>query len=716
MRSAIRNALSVVAVAFMSAAPDAQQPVTPELMQLPVRRVVLYKSGVGFFEHLGNVNGSADIAIQFTSGQLNDALKSLTALDLDRGAISAISYNSVAPIEKQLAALRLPLGDNPDTRRLYEALRGTRVELRLRSGAIAGRILSVERRDRKRDGTTEPVDVITLVSDDGAVRSVPIEPDVTVRIDERDARGELARYLSVIATGRGQDVRRMVISTSGTGTRRLLVSYISEVPVWKSTYRLVLPENAGERPLLQGWAIVDNTVGEDWTNVELSLVAGAPQSFIQEISQPFYTRRPIVPLPSSVQRTPQTHESTLQAGPESKAEAITVTGESPVANTAGRGGGQGGGAFVGGVAGGIVSGIATAPPRPSVEDALAVRQARLAETVAAASAQDLGDLFEYRLTKPVTIRKNQSALVPILSAPIDAERLSVWRGAPGNGRPWRAVWLTNTTGLTLDGGSFSVIDANAFAGEGLVDPLKPGEKRIVSYGTDLAMTVEARLGESSGRFTRVTVRDGVMIAQQEERNQWVYRVRNEDTASRTLIAEHAIRPGWTLGPAPAAVETTTTAARYRVPVTAKGEATLTINERRVGDTRYSLDQVDDRLITTITQRGIVPEALRQALQPVLDTRAEVAAAEREVNGLNAQIAAIGQDQLRVRQNLQVLKGTAEEKALVKRYTGELNAQEDQLAMLQKQLADATIRRDARRNELAQLIQQLTFVLDAPAGA
>jgi hypothetical protein len=212
------------------------------------------------------------------------------------------------------------------------------------------------------------------------------------------------------------------------------------------------------------------------------------------------------------------------------------------------------------------------------------------------------------------------------------------------------------------------------------------------------------------------VRDGVMIAQQEERNQWVYRVRNEDTASRTLIAEHAIRPGWTLGPAPAAVETTTTAARYRVPVTAKGEATLTINERRVGDTRYSLDQVDDRLITTITQRGIVPEALRQALQPVLDTRAEVAAAEREVNGLNAQIAAIGQDQLRVRQNLQVLKGTAEEKALVKRYTGELNAQEDQLAMLQKQLADATIRRDARRNELAQLIQQLTFVLDAPAGA
>ncbi len=307
--------LVVVTILLMSANASAQRPVSPEPTQLPVRRVVLYKSGVGFFEHLGNVTGSGDISIQFTSGQLNDALKSLTALDLDRGVISAISYNSVAPIEQQLAALRLPLGTNPSALGLYEALRGTRVEVRSKTGTMVGRILSVERHDRTAEsGSSEPVDVLTVVADDGAVRSVTIGPDVTVRIDEREVRGELGRYLSVIATGRGQDVRRMVISTSGTGTRRLVVSYISEVPVWKSTYRLVLPDSAADKPLLQGWAIVDNTVGEDWTNVELSLVAGAPQSFIQEISQPFYTRRPVVALPHTVQRTPQTHESTLKAG------------------------------------------------------------------------------------------------------------------------------------------------------------------------------------------------------------------------------------------------------------------------------------------------------------------------------------------------------------------------------------------------------------------
>jgi hypothetical protein len=500
-----------------------------------------------------------------------------------------------------------------------------------------------------------------------------------------------------------------VISTSGAGTRRLLVSYISEVPVWKSTYRLVLPDGAADAPLLQGWAIVDNTVGEDWTNVELSLVAGAPQSFIQEISQPYYTRRPVVPLPGSVQRTPQTHESTLETGEGSQKELANVT---PQARFLARGGGVAADRAAAGIVGGVVGGLPDAPAPPPVTP----QELRLAreEGVTAARAQELGDLFEYKLKQAVTVRKNQSALVPILSAPIDAERVSMWRGTPGNGRPLRAVWLTNGTGLTLDGGSLTIIEANAFAGEGLMEPLKPGEKRLVSYGTDLAMTVDSRLDQSSGRFTRVTAREGVLIAQQEEHNQWVYRVRNEETTPRTLIIEHPMRPGWTLAPAPAPAETTVSAARFRVTVAAKGESTLTLSERRVLDTRYSLEQVDDRLIASISQRGIVPEVLRQALQPVLDKRAELAAADRAVNDLNTQVTTIGQDQTRVRQNLQVLKGSAEEKALVKRYTNELNQQEDRLAAIRQQLADATGRRDARRAELSLLIQQLTFKLDAPA--
>jgi len=143
---------------------------------------------------------------------------------------------------------------------------------------------------------------------------VDLNPATSVRIADKDLQVEVGRYLGLIASSRDQDVRRMTISTTGSGERKLYVSYISEVPIWKTTYRIVLPTKSDKKPLLQGWAIVDNTVGEDWNDVELSLVAGAPHSFIQQLSEPFYGRRPVVPLPESVQLSPQTHSSALSGG------------------------------------------------------------------------------------------------------------------------------------------------------------------------------------------------------------------------------------------------------------------------------------------------------------------------------------------------------------------------------------------------------------------
>ena len=134
-----------------------------------------------------------------------------------------------------------------------------------------------------------------MITDSGELRTSELTPAFSVKLLDRGLPGKMDRFLDVVSAGREADVRRMVISTAGTGDRRLFVSYISEVPVWKTTYRIVLGAKA--KPLLQGWAIVDNTVGEDWDKVELSLVAGAPHSFIQNLSQPYYTRRPVVPVP-----------------------------------------------------------------------------------------------------------------------------------------------------------------------------------------------------------------------------------------------------------------------------------------------------------------------------------------------------------------------------------------------------------------------------------
>ncbi len=698
--------------ALAAAAPHAQQAVSPEPAQLPVKRVVLYKSGVGYFEHQGSVTGSVDVSIQFTSSQLNDVLKSLTALDLDDGRISSIGYNSVAPLEQRLAALRVPLGVRPDILRFYNALRGARVDVRSGAVSVSGRLLGIERKPA-RDANAEPVDVLTVISNEGTVRSIELRPSVTVRIAEQDLREDIGRYLAVVASGRDQDIRRMTLAATGAGTRRLLVSYVSEVPIWKSTYRLVLPENHAEPAVLQGWAVVDNTVGADWTNVELSLVAGAPQSFIQQVSQPYYARRPVVPLPQAALLAPQTHGATLTSSERLPTSQLALTpgfvgmnggyiadlanAETVMVNGRVLAEGQTGG-FVADRAGGGGGGAA----RQGVVD---VQNARQVQT--AAAAQDLGDLFEYRLTQPVTIRTNQSAMVPIANARVNAERVSLWNRTSGSGRPLRAVWLTNTSGLTLDGGTLAVIDANAFAGEGLVDPLKPGEKRLVSYGTDLGVLVDSRLDEDSGRYTKVIARDGVVIAEQEGRNRWVYRVRNEDSTPRTLVVEHPVRQGWTLSAEPSPIETTATSARFRVPVGARSEATLALSERRVIESRISIEKIDDRVIATFTQGGVA-DALRRALQPVLDARTQLAAAERHVTDLTAQVNTIAGDQARIRENIQALGTSRQERSLRERYTRELATQEDRLVALQTEIAKATADRDQRRTELSALMQKLTF--------
>jgi hypothetical protein len=174
-----------------------------EVSDLPVKRVILYKSGVGYFEHLGSVAGNATVAIQFTTAQLNDVLQSLTALDLDGGSVANISYNSVAPMDQQLAALRLPLGSNTDRLQFYRVLRGARVDVRAGTAVTTGRILTVEQKTRTRTGGTEAVTELTLVSDDGAVRTIELTPATSVHLDDRDVRDDLSSYLGIVASSRG---------------------------------------------------------------------------------------------------------------------------------------------------------------------------------------------------------------------------------------------------------------------------------------------------------------------------------------------------------------------------------------------------------------------------------------------------------------------------------------------------------------------------------
>jgi hypothetical protein len=739
--------------------------------RLPVKRVVLYKNGVGYFEHTARVHGSQDLSIDFTTAQLNDVLKSLTAVDLGDGRVSSVRYNSIAPLDERLKSLRLPFGEQVTQAEYLTALRGTRVEVRSGSVTTAGRLLSVEKVHKQRGKDDfEDVTRFSIVTDAGDMRTFDLGAGISVRIAEHELTDEVGRYLSLIGSSRARDVRRMSLTASGSGDRDIFVSYISEVPVWKSTYRILFSDKPNEKPLLQGWAIVDNTIGEDWKDVQLSLVAGAPQSFVQNISQPFYARRPVVPLPESAMLTPQSHEATLEqyaamqappppppgishattslygfvkdpSGAAVSGARVTVrneeTGGSQVTTTTAQGRYSFNDIQAGNSAlfvdatgfqrfnlaniylgigrnneidatlnvGSATETVEVRGQAVNVEAESAEVASRAEGQGAEAEGKSAGDFFEYKIKQKITIGKNQSALVPILQAHIEAEKVTLWNAESA---PLRALWIRNTSGQVLDTGSFNVLEADTFAGEGLLETIHPDERRLLSYAGDAAVHVKYSNEASEKPFSRVRIAKGIMLLTKEQHQSNRFTIRNADTASRQVIVEYPAEKDWRLSQGtPQPEESTESFYRFRVPVDAGKTAELTVETVHPDESRYELTDLDDDEVALLVQKKRMTPAMQQAFDRILKQKEKIAGISNQIADRKRESDQIAADQTRIRENMKALKGSSEEKSLLQRYVGQLDSQESRLATMRKETADLTSQQNAAQNELDRMIMDVS---------
>jgi hypothetical protein len=679
--------------------------------QLPVTHVSLYKNGVGFFEHAGRVTGDGTLTIDLTSAQLNDVLQSLTAIDLNGGRITGASYNSTTPLDQQLSSLPLSLGEDPTQQDLYNSLRGTRVEVTGSGATCRGRILSLEERSVPGAGDASKLmparRFLTVVSDAGA-RTLELTPTTTVRLLNTGLRGDLNTYLELLDRNRTEGARHLALTDRGSGTRDLRVSFLSEVPVWKSTYRILftegveihgaIPPRKIETATLQGFSVVDNTTGEDWRNVRLSLVAGSPQSFLQPLAQPIYARRAEIPIAQDAQLTPQTHTSGIDSVDAPPPPAAGVAGMSGVGMGSGSVSGMGvPGRVMGGLesgSGGNTGGGARSiggAPRTVSHGAMLNSSAPMIpyETVALNSIMPntttsaFDDFFAYNLTDPVTIPRNGSALVPILQTKIQSERVTLW--SPSEPTPLRALWIANTSDLTLDRGSFSIIENGSFGGEGLLETIHPGEKRLLSYAADQAVRVSIDQRNDSRRVTIIAVNQGVLRATSAEVAEVEYLVHNAAPDTRMVIVEQPRRVGWELDSDPKPEETTSTAYRFRVGTAPKQTVRLHIGERHTFEQHFRLVDSTDQQLSVFLQNAKVSPTVMQEFEPVFEAKRMVAALDMKIGDKQNAINQLVDDQKRLRDNLGSLRGSAEERSLAKRYTAELNAQEDRLAVLRHDL-------------------------------
>ncbi|HZS47674.1 MAG TPA: hypothetical protein VFC63_21575, partial [Blastocatellia bacterium] len=379
---------------------------------LPLKRLVLYSNGVAYFERRGTVTDNAEVELPFKQSQVDDVLKSMVVLDLGKGKIGAVSYNSSAPPSARLDEIPFSIEsgteDSSDNAShglagVLSQLQGARVAVNTGIREAIGSILTIERRKIK-DDPKEPersVEQLVIASDSGELSSFDLSEVKSVRLLDDVAKHDIKEFTDASASARRRDAKTIVISSDGTGPREMVVSYILAAPIWKTSYRVVLDDSG--KPFFQGWAIVDNVSDEDWRDVSLSLVSGQPVSFIQPIQQPLYRYRPVVPIPDDLNLDPQVYE--------------------PAVSRSGKGYGSGSG---GGVGAGSGSGFSAgssrviAPPPPpapkpgepitTTSDIVSGEESGI-ET--AATGNELGALFEYKVDRPITVQRNRSALIPI---------------------------------------------------------------------------------------------------------------------------------------------------------------------------------------------------------------------------------------------------------------------------------------------------------------
>jgi len=564
-------------------------------------------------------------------------------------------------------------------------MKGAKVELKYGAETISGTIVSG--RVVKADDKQPEREQLVALLDSGELRTLDLAAASSIRFGDPKLQTQLRDYLTVVNQSRATDKRSIYIDSSDAKERQIDASYMIPTPVWKSSYRLIFTDK-GE-PTLEGWAIIDNTTGEDWTNVRLAVVSGRPVSFISNLYEPKYVARQTVELAEDRAANPVVYGGAIQG-------AVNGAAAAPRAAAMSKG-------LFAGSAGAQSFSLDDAAP---LSDLFLKRQAITSDVGVNVGSGDLGELFEYRFSTPVTVKKDESAMFPFLQQPIGARKLLIYSQSYGE-HPMNAAELYNSTAKTLDGGPITVFEAASYAGEALMNTLKTGDKRLISYAVDLGTRVTTQFDSSRDLVREIHVNRGVLTARLAVDETKTYTIRNVDQKTKTLIIEHPERTGYkliSLKPA----ETTTNAYRFEVKLAPDSTEKFPVAEERVYDTTTAVSSMTPDVLLTYVQNKALSEAARSQLQQVLDAKRQITDHDSQIHQLDSDISSTVSDQDRVRKNIQSLNQVSGQQDQVQKYAGQLATQEAALASSRDKLSDLRKQQATDESRLNTLIEKLDF--------
>jgi hypothetical protein len=491
-----------------------------------------------------------------------------------------------------------------------------------------------------------------------------------VKLLDEGTKRDVTEFASATASTRRRDAKTITVTSQGTGRREMVVSYTIAAPIWKTTYRVVLDGEG--KPYFQGWAIVDNVSEEDWNGVELSLVSGSPVSFIQNLQKPMYRYRPVVPIPEDLNLDPQVYDAESGSG-------------------VGHGSGGGAGSGNGDGDGNGVSLTTTLQPglannyvsvTTTVSEALVNEQGGIQT---AATGSELGDLFEYKIANAVTVPRNRSALIPIVQTRMEGERVSIYNESARADRPMGGMMLTNTTPLTFEGGSLTVLDRDAYAGEALMERLKPKEQRLISFALDLGTRVSTETKGDQRPAQLIKVVDGTFEVHYFKTEKKTYHLANQTDRDKVIYVEHPVRKDWGLSDETIRPDIVTDKYyRFRVVLKPFEKVDLPVIERQGLKDSYELYGITREQLELFISRRYIDEATRARLEKLIDLRSRINQSSVKLKSFDDEVERIEDDQKRLRENIESLTKTAEAKALISRYIAKAGEQETRLEEMEKE--------------------------------
>lgn len=668
-----------------SSGPAQQKP------DIPIRRVILYQNGVGYFERSGVVDGDV-LTIQSRPDQINDMLKSLTVIDRGKGRAVSVSL----PLEKtgaqQLSELPEQVRNAGGLLDVLRVFRGARVEVDGDDGRIQGRVVGVEPMQLKTDGEAFSDWRLTVKGSGGDLLTYVVSRIERVTLEDQTLSVGLDKSLDVSLNEGNWKPIALSVRLTGARSHDLVASYISAMPLWKPAYRVVIGDDG--KPLLQGWAVVDNVSGEDWSDVKLSLVAGTPMSFIYDLHSPQFMDR--------VDLTPSGRQRAM--APVIEKPGVAREEERLASEYAKKRSARGAGPS------------APPPSSRSVMDSFEgaamedLDMSAALESQAAPSAEGaaVGALFRYDLPDPVTIPDRSSTLVAIVNERVEGAEGVLFRPELTSGaaktHPYRVVVFKNSTGFTLEKGPVAVYSGGTFVGESFVERMEKGTTTFLTYSVDGNVALATERGTSQEGLKLLKIVDGQIVSEVLEIDRSTHKIENRHEKPVTAFVKVGRRSGWTLRKQPSGTIETAEAFFLPVEVSGAGSAELQVEWTKKLVRQVGIDTgVSTTVLRVYLEAGTAPPEVAKQLRRVLEIKARIGDIEREEGRLEKQHRELSAEQGRVRDNLNLLRKTKGNEALQKTLV-------EKLATLEADLGQLSAKRVKLSDEKAELSGQMTVII------